>query len=111
VLYNLLINAFQALKDGGEVKISTWEDKSGNLLISIKDNGPGIPKDVRESIFDPFVTTKKAGTGLGLAVVRQIIGQHQGSIEARDYALGKHKGAEFVITLRKILVKENRKCA
>lgn len=51
------------------------------LLISIEDNGPGIPEDLRQHLFDPFVTTKQNGTGLGLALVAKIIGDHGGIIE------------------------------
>ena len=51
------------------------------LLISVQDNGPGIPEDLRQHLFDPFVTTKQNGTGLGLAMVAKIIGDHGGVIE------------------------------
>ena len=51
------------------------------LMIQIEDNGPGIPESLREQIFDPFVTTKTSGTGLGLALVAKIIGDHGGVIE------------------------------
>lgn len=51
------------------------------LLISIEDNGPGVPEDLRQHLFDPFVTTKQNGTGLGLALVAKIIGDHGGIIE------------------------------
>ena len=51
------------------------------LVISVQDNGDGIPEDLRPHLFDPFVTTKSSGTGLGLALVAKIIGDHGGVIE------------------------------
>jgi two-component system nitrogen regulation sensor histidine kinase GlnL len=51
------------------------------LVVTIQDNGPGIPEDIRPHLFDPFVTTKAHGTGLGLALVAKIIGDHGGVIE------------------------------
>ena len=50
-------------------------------MVSIEDNGPGIPEDLRPHLFDPFVTTKPNGSGLGLALVAKIIGEHGGVIE------------------------------
>jgi len=51
------------------------------LLVSVQDNGEGIPEDLRSNLFDPFVTTKVNGTGLGLALVAKIVGDHGGVIE------------------------------
>ena len=51
------------------------------LMVSVTDNGPGIPDDLRAHLFDPFVTTKRNGTGLGLALVAKVIGDHGGIIE------------------------------
>ncbi|MHC8493691.1 two-component system sensor histidine kinase NtrB [Thalassospira sp. SM2505] len=66
------------------------------LVVSVRDNGPGIPQDMRESLFDPFVTTKPTGSGLGLALVAKIINDHGGVIEVKDVPGG---GAEFQIML------------
>lgn len=66
------------------------------LVVSVRDNGPGVPQDMRESLFDPFVTTKPTGSGLGLALVAKIINDHGGVIEVKDVPGG---GAEFQIML------------
>jgi hypothetical protein len=68
------------------------------VLISIRDNGTGMPEEVRSKIFEPFFTTKDVGegTGLGLSIVYNIIESHKGKIEVES-ELGK--GTEFIITL------------
>lgn len=95
VLLNLIKNAIDAAHEsGGEVILSTGyrhgprlsgenRKESGALPIevSIQDNGPGIPEDLQRNIFDPFVTTKTNGQGLGLAMVAKIIGDHGGAVE------------------------------
>ena len=83
VLDNLLENSMYALKGQGEITLSIRRTESFDE-IDIQDSGPGIPQDVRDSLFEPFVTSKSKGTGLGLAICRQIIEHHQGSIELVD---------------------------
>ena len=97
VLMNLLTNAFQSIPKEGEVWIKTTS-KANNILVSIKDNGGGIPDEVRSRIFDPFFTTKPIGqgTGLGLSISFKIIEAHRGTIFF-DTSIGK--GTEFKITL------------
>lgn len=98
VVMNLMINAQQAMKgEEGEVWVSTQYDDNG-VEISVRDNGPGIPAEIRDKIFEPFFTTKKAGegTGLGLSVSYGIIQDHQGSISINS---SPGEGTEFVITL------------
>ncbi|HCS53894.1 MAG TPA: sensor histidine kinase, partial [Planctomycetaceae bacterium] len=63
----------------GEVSVSTGVD-SGFALIEISDNGPGVPEELTEEIFHPFVTTKKEGVGLGLALARQAAQDCEGSL-------------------------------
>jgi len=88
ILTNIWINAFDALQDaGGKVEITTSKADRGNkVLLSIQDNGPGIPDSIMSNIFDPFFTTKDIGkgTGLGLAVVYGFISDLGGSIEVEN---------------------------
>ncbi len=95
VFLNLVKNAAEALPDhGGEIGLSTSYQQGVRLavpgsdsrvhlplVVAISDNGEGIPEDLRAHLFDPFVTTKRNGTGLGLALVAKIIGDHGGVIE------------------------------
>jgi signal transduction histidine kinase len=85
-LLNLLTNAIDALdEDGGEVKISTQSQGENEVLITVEDNGAGIPEKIRQRIFDVFFSTKGSqGTGLGLAVTKKIIEEHGGVIEAES---------------------------
>jgi two-component system sensor histidine kinase PilS (NtrC family) len=73
VLWNLLLNAVQAIKEGGLVEVTVNEIKHKRVDIQIRDNGCGIPNDVVQTIFDPFYTTKPEGTGLGLSIVHRIL--------------------------------------
>ena len=97
VLMNLIANAVDAIEADGKITIETRE--SGNhLLISVRDTGPGIPKDIQQRIFDPFFTTKPVGqgTGLGLAISYQIIQSHRGAIEVRSE---ENAGTEFTVRI------------
>jgi two-component system sensor histidine kinase PilS (NtrC family) len=73
VLWNLLLNAVQAIEDDGHVEVKVYEIKHKKVSIQISDNGCGIPDDVVQTIFDPFYTTKPEGTGLGLSIVHRIL--------------------------------------
>jgi len=76
---NVINNAIQSMPDGGRIEIST--EQSGHMIvITVRDNGPGIPKEVMSKLFVPFFTTRKAGSGLGMAVTRRIVENHGGSI-------------------------------
>ncbi|MCH1913520.1 PAS domain S-box protein [Leptospira noguchii] len=79
---NLIYNSLQAMHFKGKIKISI-QDQKEEVRVSIQDNGPGIPKEVREKIFNPFFTTKGPGegSGLGLDISRRIIKKHEGRIE------------------------------
>lgn len=79
VLLNLTINSIQAMHQGGEVVLAA-KRKEAVVLITVRDQGPGIPEEDVDKIFNPFFTTKATGTGLGLSVVQQIITQHGGTV-------------------------------
>ncbi len=81
VLLNLVINAIQAMPGGGEIDVGV-DQRDGDVIISVRDQGAGIAAEHVDRIFDPFFTTKEAGTGLGLSVAHQVITQHGGRIQA-----------------------------
>lgn len=92
VLNNLLINAVDSvherLQSTPEPQGRIWMhvgSRSGNAVITVRDNGVGLPEKVRDQLLDPYVTTKKKGSGLGLAIVKKIMEDHEGSIEIIDY--------------------------
>jgi len=93
---NLIDNAIDAVGDGGSVEVSARR-QDGAVVVRVVDDGPGIPPEVRERIFEPFFTTKPQGdaTGLGLAIARTLVGQHEGEIEVESRA-GR---TEFRVTL------------
>ncbi len=83
VFLNLILNAIQAMKETGELEI-TGTKQDGKIFVSIKDSGPGIPEEARDSIFEAFYTTKADGTGLGLSIVKGIIDNHKGTIRVES---------------------------
>jgi signal transduction histidine kinase len=94
---NLLLNAVQAVADGGRIRLSCRVDQEGTqdvVLTQVADDGPGVPPDARERIFDPFYTTRAGGMGLGLAIVQRISAAHGGWVSVGRAALG---GAEFTV--------------
>lgn len=83
LMINLLINAFHALEEsGGLVRVSCYEEDN-QIVIRVYDDGPGIPIEIQDKIFQPFFTTKPfdKGTGLGLAIVQQVVEEYKGSIK------------------------------
>jgi nitrogen fixation/metabolism regulation signal transduction histidine kinase len=90
-LINLTRNAHQAIQASGQPsgRILVSLSRQGDYwLLDIDDDGPGIPSEMRHSVFDPYVTTKTYGTGLGLAIVKKIIIEHAGNISAEASPLG-----------------------
>ncbi len=92
---NIIINAAQAMPDGGTIFIRTAANQN-TVTVTFGDDGPGIPDDILEKIWNPFFTTKESGSGLGLGVVKKIIELHGGDIQIRNRPEG---GSEVMITL------------
>lgn len=99
VLVNLLLNALDAMHDRPEARVDVQvRDATGQVVIEVRDHGPGIPDEVRGHLFEPFYTTKPAGAGLGLglAISLTIVESYGGTLAARNAPDG---GAVFVLTL------------
>lgn len=96
-LINIITNAIQAMGQKGRLDITCNEVK-GNLILEIRDTGPGIPEDILPKIFVPLFTTKQIGTGLGLSSCKSIIEHHGGKIEVKSKV---NSGTSFIITLPK----------
>jgi len=97
VFVNLIMNAIQAMEfKKGEINISVTNESRDIVLITVKDNGPGIPGTLIPKIFDPLFTTRQVGTGLGLPSCKNIIEKHNGSI---DVSSTMGKGTTFLIRL------------
>jgi len=93
---NILINAIEAMETGkGELSVSIASSPN-NYLVSIKDNGRGVPAEYMNKLFEPFFTMKKNGTGLGLPASYSIIQSHKGDIRVESQV---NKGTEFIISL------------
>ena len=81
VILNLVKNAIEALEETGSPRIRLKGRLDlGRTILSVSDNGPGVPEDVRDQIFIPFFTTKRSGSGIGLSLSRQIMTAHGGGI-------------------------------
>jgi signal transduction histidine kinase len=107
---NLLINALEALGGKGTIEITAAQgveyqepiampgrrDPAATLVVDLVDDGPGVPPDIAERVFNPFFTTKPQGSGLGLAIVRKIVDAHDGHI---DLATAAGQGTRFRVTL------------
>lgn len=92
---NLIFNAKAAMKEGGTLTISTsYKKENGMVEVKFEDTGSGIEPKILNKIFDPFYTTKKTGTGLGLTITHQIITAHEGKIDVRSI-LGQ--GTTFIV--------------
>ena len=101
VLLNLMLNAFSAMSGAGDdgarrLVVRTRSSDHSNVLIEVQDSGTGILADRLESVFDPFITSKPEGLGMGLSICRSIIERHGGRISAAN---NPGRGATFSITL------------
>jgi len=94
-ILNLVLNAQQAMPGGGELILRT-SCADGMVGIEVIDTGAGVPEDIRDRIFDLFFSTKKDGSGLGLAVTKRIVGQHAGSVTLHSES---GKGTDFMIRI------------
>ena len=99
VLFNLLLNAIQAVDTGGQIQIQARHVSATEASLEIRDDGPGVPPERRQEIFKPYFTTNQKGTGLGLAVVQQIVLAHGWEIEC---LANEPRGAVFRITHLKL---------
>lgn len=95
VLLNLLLNALEASPHGGQVTVRMTYQPPRELTIEVADQGVGLPAELGARIFEPFITTKDSGTGLGLPICKRIVEEHGGQITARNRPGG---GAAFAIT-------------
>lgn len=95
VLFNLLMNAIQAVSPKGSIQVSSGKENAGSAWLEVRDNGPGVAVEQREEIFKPYFTTHQNGTGLGLAVVHQIVLAHGWDIH---YVPNDPQGANFRLT-------------
>jgi signal transduction histidine kinase len=84
---NLIVNAVEAMSEGGELRLRTWGEHM-DIMVEVRDNGAGIPQAVQPRIFEPFFTTKGVGegTGLGLDTVQRIVRKHRGEIQVESSA-------------------------
>jgi signal transduction histidine kinase len=98
-LFNLLLNAVQAVDGAGEIQVQAERANASEAILEVRDNGPGVPAERRAEIFKPYFTTQKQGTGLGLAVVQQIVLAHGWEIECLP---NEPKGARFRISHLKL---------
>ncbi|MFN3680415.1 MAG: two-component system sensor histidine kinase NtrB [Nitrospira sp.] len=101
VLLNLIVNAVQAMPQGGTLTISLTNDEAKSLgrpavRLTISDSGVGIDPAIRSRLFDPFFTTRAEGTGLGLAIVHSIVEAHEGRVEVESFV---GEGATFAVVL------------
>ena len=97
VLHNILLNAVEAVNQNGEIEISAFEDES-SVLIKIKDNGNGLPEQLKDDPFVGYLTTKESGTGLGLLLSKELTQRMGGNLEIKN---GNPSGVEATINLKK----------
>jgi two-component system sensor histidine kinase PilS (NtrC family) len=97
ILWNLLLNAADAIQGEGHIDIEMYAVKGKQVCIKISDDGCGIPRDVLQSIFDPFFTTKPNGTGLGLSIVHRIVDAYDARLDVESQP---DKGTSFTLQMK-----------
>jgi PAS domain S-box-containing protein len=105
VFHNLIGNAIDAMPEGGVLTLRTWSD-SDSLFIEVEDTGSGIPEELLARVQEPFYTSKRHGTGLGLSVVRSIVWEHNGKMEMRSQ-VGKGTTVRLEIPVRSLAEPED----
>jgi signal transduction histidine kinase len=95
VLWNLVKNALQAAPPGTVVRVTTSSNADGSAVLEVSDEGQGIDKSQRDKVYNMFYSERTHGAGIGLALVRQIVDAHGGTIEIQSE---QHQGATFVVT-------------
>jgi signal transduction histidine kinase len=99
VFMNIMKNALEAMKKGGKFSLIA-DQENGEVVFKLSDTGKGIPAEIKDRLFDSFVTSgKEGGTGLGLAIVKELIDQHKGRVEVDSVP---NKGTTFKIYIKKI---------
>ena len=104
VFVNLCLNALDAMPTGGSLGITVRPQSPGRVGVEVADTGPGVPRAVLGRLFQPFVSTKDTGLGLGLVICKRIVEDHGGAITAANRAEG---GASFFVTLSAIEVRKD----
>jgi two-component system nitrogen regulation sensor histidine kinase NtrY len=104
VLHNLVGNAVEAMPNGGQITLNTHLEVENIIIVEIADTGCGMSDEVRQKIFTPYFTTKEKGTGLGMAIVAQIIEEHGGSISVEST---QGVGTKVIVKLKAGIEQEN----
>ena len=98
VLLNIILNAIDAVGKYGEITIDHFQKNRGYKIV-ISDNGPGVNENIKQNLFEPFVTSKNGGTGLGLSITKKLLNSFNGEISLDESNSG---GARFTIYLPEI---------
>ena len=94
-IFNIILNAFQAMPEGGDLTVTT-ETSNGKAYIIVEDTGEGVSKENMQKLFDPFFSTKRTGLGLGLAMTKRVVEEHGGKA---DFQSTEGKGSVMIISL------------
>lgn len=103
VFLNLFLNAVEAMPHGGSLEVATRlrdddDARKPTIAVRVADTGPGIPPEIKDRVFDPFISTKEEGTGFGLALAMQAVEEHEGTLRLEDEP-ARELGAVFVVEL------------